>query len=55
MADGPTWSGSIEVTTDKGCLIVTPREQVDTEKVGVEGGQRSELAQAEAKRESLWR
>jgi Flp pilus assembly CpaF family ATPase len=45
----------IEVTTDKGCLIVTRREQADSEKVGVEGGQRSELAQAEAKRESLWR
>ena len=45
----------VEVTTDKGCLIVTRREQADSEKVGVEGGQRSELAQAEAKRESLWR
>ncbi len=45
----------IEVTTDKGCLVITPREQVDTEQVGVQGGQRSGLAQAEAKRETLWR
>jgi type IV secretory pathway ATPase VirB11/archaellum biosynthesis ATPase len=45
----------IEVTTDKGCLVVTPREQVDSEQVGVQGGQRSDLAKAEAKAESLWR
>lgn len=45
----------IEVTTDKGCLVVTPREQVDTEQVGVKGGQRSELAQAEQRQEIAWR
>lgn len=44
----------IEVTTDKGCLIVTPREQVDTEQVGVQGGERSDLARAE-QRELAWR
>ena len=45
----------IEVTTDKGCLVVTPREQVDNEQVGVQGGQRSDLAQAEQRREIAWR
>jgi type IV secretory pathway ATPase VirB11/archaellum biosynthesis ATPase len=45
----------VEVTTEKGCLLVTPREQVDNEQVGVQGGQRSELARAEAKQESIWR
>jgi type IV secretory pathway ATPase VirB11/archaellum biosynthesis ATPase len=39
----------IEVTTDRGNLVVTPREQVDTEQVGVPGGERSELAQSEQK------
>jgi len=37
----------IEVTTDRGNLVVTPREQVDTEQVGVQGGERSSLAKAE--------
>jgi type IV secretory pathway ATPase VirB11/archaellum biosynthesis ATPase len=37
----------IEVTTDRGNLVVTPREQVETEPVGVQGGQRSDLARAE--------
>jgi type IV secretory pathway ATPase VirB11/archaellum biosynthesis ATPase len=37
----------IEVTTDRGNLVVTPREQVDAEQVGVPGGQRSELARNE--------
>ena len=32
-----------------GNLVVTPREQVDTEQVGVPGGERSELAQSEQK------
>lgn len=45
----------IEVTTDKGCLLVTRREQVESEQVGIQGGQRSELAQAEARRELAWR
>jgi type IV secretory pathway ATPase VirB11/archaellum biosynthesis ATPase len=46
----------IEVTTDRGCLIVTRREQVDSEQVGVSGGQRSDLAQAEQRRRELaWR
>lgn len=45
----------VEVTTDKGCLVITPREQVDSEQVGVQGGQRSELAQAEQRREVAWR
>jgi Flp pilus assembly CpaF family ATPase len=39
----------IEVTTDRGNLVVTPREQVDTEKVGVPGGERSALALSEQK------
>jgi hypothetical protein len=37
----------IEVTSDRGNLVVTPREQVDAEQVGVQGGQRSDLAKAE--------
>jgi type IV secretory pathway ATPase VirB11/archaellum biosynthesis ATPase len=37
----------IEVTTDRGNLVVTPREQVDTEQVGVQGGERSDLARSE--------
>jgi hypothetical protein len=37
----------IEVTTDRGNLVVTPREQVDTEQVGVQGGERSPLARTE--------
>jgi hypothetical protein len=37
------------VTTDRGNLVVTPREQVDTEKVGVPGGERSALALSEQK------
>lgn len=37
----------IEVTTEKGNLVVIPREQVDTEQVGVQGGERSTLAKAE--------
>jgi type IV secretory pathway ATPase VirB11/archaellum biosynthesis ATPase len=37
----------IEVTTDRGNLVVTPRIQVDSEQVGVQGGQRSELARRE--------
>ncbi len=37
----------IEVTTDRGNLVVTPREQVDTEQVGVQGGERSPLARNE--------
>jgi Flp pilus assembly CpaF family ATPase len=41
----------IEATTDRGNLVVTPREQVDTEQVGVVGGQRSELARAERESE----
>jgi len=45
----------VEVTTEKGCLVVTPREQVDSEQVGVNGGQRSDLAQAEQRRELAWR
>ena len=43
----------IEVTTDSGYLVVTPREQVDSEQVGVPGGQRSDLAQAEQQEASL--
>ena len=39
----------VEVTTNRGNLVVTPREQVDTEQVGVPGGERSELAQSEQK------
>jgi type IV secretory pathway ATPase VirB11/archaellum biosynthesis ATPase len=39
----------VEVTTDRGNLVVTPREQVDAEQVGVPGGERSELAQSEQK------
>jgi type IV secretory pathway ATPase VirB11/archaellum biosynthesis ATPase len=45
----------IEITTDQGCLVVTPREQVDTEQVGVQNGQRSGLAQAEQRAEAVWR
>jgi type IV secretory pathway ATPase VirB11/archaellum biosynthesis ATPase len=45
----------IEVSTDKGCLVVTRREQVDTEQVGVQGGERSGLAQAEQRMEMAWR
>jgi type IV secretory pathway ATPase VirB11/archaellum biosynthesis ATPase len=45
----------VEVTTDRGCLMITPREQVDTEQVGVTGGQRSELALAEQRRELAWK
>jgi type IV secretory pathway ATPase VirB11/archaellum biosynthesis ATPase len=37
----------IEVSTDRGNLVVTPREQVDTEQVGVQGGERSGLARSE--------
>jgi Flp pilus assembly CpaF family ATPase len=37
----------IEVTTDRGNLVVTPREQVDAERVGVTGGERSTLARNE--------
>ena len=37
----------IEVTTDRGNLVVTPREQVDAEQVGVVGGERSTLALSE--------
>lgn len=37
----------IEVTTKRGNLVVTRREQVDSEKVGVEGGERSTLAKEE--------
>lgn len=37
----------IEVTTDRGNLVVTPREQVDAEQVGVSGGERSSLARGE--------
>ena len=37
----------IEVTTDRGNLVVTPREQVDAEQVGVSGGERSHLARTE--------
>ncbi len=37
----------IEVTTDRGNLVITPREQVDAEQVGVPGGERSTLAQSE--------
>ena len=45
----------IEVTTDRGCLVVTRREQVDSEQVGVSGGERSDLAKEEQKRELAWR
>ena len=38
---------AIEVTTDRGNLVVTPREQVDAEQVGVNGGERSPLARSE--------
>jgi len=41
----------IEVTTDRGNLVVTPREQVDSEQVGVQGGQRSNLAKSEQEAE----
>lgn len=37
----------IEVTTDRGNLVVTPREQSDGEQVGVPGGERSNLARSE--------
>ena len=37
----------IEVTTDRGNLVVTRREQVDSEQVGVQGGERSPLAKSE--------
>lgn len=37
----------IEATTDRGNLVVTPRDQVDTEQVGVPGGERSDLARSE--------
>jgi type IV secretory pathway ATPase VirB11/archaellum biosynthesis ATPase len=37
----------IEVTTDRGNLVVTPRVQVDAEQVGVAGGERSPLARGE--------
>ncbi len=45
----------IEVTTDRGHLVVTPREQVDSEQVGVQGGQRSNLALAEQQAEAARR
>jgi len=45
--DQPRVDRVIEVTTKKGNLVVTPREQVDTEKVGVSGGERSMLAKEE--------
>lgn len=45
--DLPRVTRVVEVTTDRGNLVITPREQVDTEKVGVEGGERSDLAKAE--------
>jgi type IV secretory pathway ATPase VirB11/archaellum biosynthesis ATPase len=41
----------IEVTTDRGNLVVTPREQVESEQVGVQGGQRSNLAKNEQESE----
>lgn len=41
----------VEVTTDKGNLVITPREQVDSEQVGVSGGERSPLAQSEREAE----
>jgi len=37
----------IEVTTDRGNLVVTAREQSDSERVGVVGGERSDLARSE--------
>jgi hypothetical protein len=37
----------IEVTTNRGNLVVTPRDQVDAEQVGVIGGERSGLARGE--------
>jgi type IV secretory pathway ATPase VirB11/archaellum biosynthesis ATPase len=40
----------IEVSTDRGNLVVTPREQVDAEQVGVQGGERSSLARSEQER-----
>ena len=46
----------IEVTTDRGNLVVTPREQVDTEQVGVQGGERSDSgpqAEQETRRQPL--
>jgi len=45
--DRPRVVRVIEVTTDRGNLVITPREQVDSEQVGVQGGQRSDLAKAE--------
>ena len=45
--DQPRVERVIEVTTDRGNLVVTPREQVDSEEVGVPGGERSTLARAE--------
>jgi hypothetical protein len=45
--DQPRVERVIEVTTDRGNLVVTPREQVDAEQVGVSGGERSHLARAE--------
>lgn len=45
----------IEVTTDRGNLMVTPREQADTEQVGVQGGQRSNLAKNEQESEQARR
>jgi type IV secretory pathway ATPase VirB11/archaellum biosynthesis ATPase len=42
--DPPRVERVIEVTTDRGNLVVTPRRQVDTEQVGVPGGERSTLA-----------
>jgi type IV secretory pathway ATPase VirB11/archaellum biosynthesis ATPase len=37
----------MEVTTDRGNLVLTPRVQVDAEQVGVVGGERSGLAKSE--------
>ena len=45
--DQPRVERVMEVTTKKGNLVVTPREQVDTEQVGVSGGERSMLAKEE--------
>jgi Flp pilus assembly CpaF family ATPase len=42
--DPPRVERVIEVTTDRGNLVVTTRHQVDAEQVGVPGGERSTLA-----------
>ncbi|NLO26745.1 MAG: Flp pilus assembly complex ATPase component TadA [Actinobacteria bacterium] len=48
VAEGaPRVERVIEVTTDRGNLVVTRREQVDSEQVGVQGGERSPLAKSE--------